>query len=135
LESLVERQNGQLDVILTGHLHVNQIVQVLHDANIFILATKNDPNPLSVIEAAFAGLPLIISRLAGNAEELVKPGVNGFLLDEISSERIRETLSKTIMISEGDLLDMGKRSKDIATKGFVSSHIARSFIIQIFRDK
>jgi glycosyltransferase involved in cell wall biosynthesis len=56
--------------------------------------TKNDPNPLTLIEASYAGLPIITTRFAGNCNELVFEGENGFVLDEIEFQSFSDAVTK-----------------------------------------
>ena len=56
-------------------------------ADLFLLPSLYDPNPLSVIEAVHTGLPIALTRMAGNVEEGVSVGKNGWILhvdDEIA---------------------------------------------------
>jgi len=52
----------------------------LWGSDIFVLPTRYDPCPLVVWEAMAAGLPVIVSKCAGNSEWL-EDGVEGYLLD------------------------------------------------------
>ena len=56
-------------------------------ADLFLLPSLYDQNPLSVIEAIHTGLPIALTRMAGNVEEGVSEGKNGWVLhvdDEIA---------------------------------------------------
>lgn len=53
---------------------------ILKEADIFCLFTKWEGLPVSIIEAMFAGLPVVASKVGG-VPELVRHGVTGYLLD------------------------------------------------------
>ena len=49
-------------------------------ADLFVLPSRHDPNPLSVVEALHSGLPVAVSEMAGNVEEAVAENRNGWVL-------------------------------------------------------
>ncbi len=73
LRTLSKKTDGAIRLL--GHLDAAGIRSVLHAADVFALNSFLDPNPLSPVEAAAAGLPLIISAKAGNVDELASFGV------------------------------------------------------------
>ncbi len=62
----------------------NQVERAYSAADAFLLPTPYDAFAMVVSEAMASGLPVILSREAG-ASELIKHGVNGLLLDDVSS--------------------------------------------------
>ncbi|MFT4142864.1 MAG: glycosyltransferase, partial [Mobilitalea sp.] len=48
-------------------------------ADCFLLPSLSDPNPLSCLEALWAGLPLMVSEHVGNYPEVVVSGQNGYV--------------------------------------------------------
>lgn len=50
-------------------------------SDVFLLPSLSDPNPLSCIEALWAGLPMLISCHCGNYPEVVRLGENGYVFD------------------------------------------------------
>jgi len=122
--------HGEIRVV--GHADSLGVRNWLWAADAFALATKRDPNPLSVIEAAFSGLPLIMSRQAGNTDELVHPGVNGMVLEQNDSNTIASVLGQVISQPSETLRVMGARSHEIAIHGFGQSRVARQFVDDLF---
>ena len=59
------------------------------DADVFILPTLSDGFGLTQLEAQAWKLPVIASRYCG---EVVRDGVNGIVLDEVSGKRIAEVI-------------------------------------------
>ena len=57
----------------------DQVPQLLAQAGIFVLCSRYEGLPLSIIEAMCAGLPIVASDVGG-VRELVDDGVNGFLV-------------------------------------------------------
>lgn len=58
-----------------------RLVQLLGDTAVFVLPSEIDKSPYSILEAMFAGVP-VVSTFAGGIPELVENGVTGFLVDQ-----------------------------------------------------
>ena len=57
----------------------NDVPQLLRAADIFVLPSRFEAMPLSIIEAMAAGLPCIVSNTGENAL-MIEEGVNGFVV-------------------------------------------------------
>ena len=115
-------------LLLVGQLPQAAVRDVLAASDVFILPTKRDPNPLSPIEAAFMGLPLIISRQAGNALDLVRDGENGYLLETVTPDAIASRVRAFIQCDPATHRAMGRLSREIAENGFRTDAVARHFV-------
>jgi len=73
------------NVHFVGNQKKEQVRDLLFSSDIFILLTKNDPNPLTLIEASFAKLPIITTKFAGNCNEIVAKK-NGVIINDITFE-------------------------------------------------
>jgi glycosyltransferase involved in cell wall biosynthesis len=65
-------------VVFTGH--AGDIATVLQAADIFVLPSRSEGCSSAPVEALEAGLPCVLTRV-GHAAEIIKPGVNGFLVE------------------------------------------------------
>jgi glycosyltransferase involved in cell wall biosynthesis len=78
---------------LTSRVHFlglrTDIPEVLGAADIFALGSDYEGNPLSVIEAMAAGLP-IVSTAAGGVPELLQNGKQGFIVQPGRGEQLSE---------------------------------------------
>ena len=106
---------NHIDVRLTGFLNQDQVTDYLALADWFLLPSLSDPNPLSVIEAMWAGLPLACSKYVGNNPETLTDGVNGFLFDTLDKGEMEETLKKIKEADEDWLKKAGEASLEVAT--------------------
>lgn len=70
-----------------------------------------DPNPLSVIEALHTGLAVAVSDRAGNVEEAVTEGRNGWVLPVLDREAFAAKLKEVFSTDWEMLLKMGEVSK------------------------
>jgi glycosyltransferase involved in cell wall biosynthesis len=73
----------------------NDVAQLLSSVDIFVLASKFDHFPISILEAMRAGLPVIATNVGG-IPELVAPGETGLLVAPRSVEEMTEALAELI---------------------------------------
>ena len=76
------------------------IFKLLNISNLSISASKREGLPVNIMEAMFVGLPIVASNCRGN-RDLVKDGVNGFLVDLDDSKRFEECV-RTIYLENSD---------------------------------
>jgi glycosyltransferase involved in cell wall biosynthesis len=127
LETLAAGSDGAIRVL--GQLPPEEVRRVLWAADTFVLNTRLDPNPLSAIEAAAAGLPIAMSAAAGNIREVVEVPQTGFVIKDAAdpSEALRAALSA----SDDELAAMGARAAANAQR-FDAVTVASSLIKQLY---
>jgi glycosyltransferase involved in cell wall biosynthesis len=128
LAALAAESAGAIRVL--GQLPPEEVRRVLWASDAFVLNTRLDPNPLSAIEAAAAGLPIVMSAAAGNIREVVEEPKTGFVIRDPAdpSEALRSVLSA----SESELAAMGERAAQVARTQFDAVAVARSLIRQLY---
>ena len=74
-----------------------------------VLPSRSEPWGVVVLEAAAAGLALVVSDVVGAAVELVRPGVNGATVppDDVAA------LRRALTVVAGDAGAMGARSPEV----------------------
>lgn len=98
-------------------------------SDIFLLPSSSEGFPISGIEAAASGLPIISTNVAG-LDELVVEGYNGFFVSRNSNE-IKEKVS--ILVKNEKLRDkMGRNGKEIAEK-YSWEHVTK-MTCQVYND-
>ena len=63
----------------------NKLFAIYHAADIFALTSREEPMGTVVLEAFSAGLPVIAFNNRGGFVDVIKDGVNGFLIDKLDS--------------------------------------------------
>jgi glycosyltransferase involved in cell wall biosynthesis len=116
-----------IDVRLLGYQNQVSIRKLLATADFFCLPSLSDANPLTVIEALWAGLPLIVSKYTGNYPELVQDGENGFIFDPLDSESVNNTMIKAIESNDGWRKTAQSICLKIANDGYSLNGIVSSF--------
>ena len=75
-------------------------------ADLFLLPSLMDRNPLSVVEALHSGLPVAVSSYAGNVDEAVSEGENGWVLP-VKSPVYADVLRRVFSTPLEKLREMG----------------------------
>jgi len=82
-------------VRLLGNVAHNRLPQILNAADIFVLTSVAEGVPNAILEAMACGLPVVATNVGG-IHEVVKSGVNGFLIDTRQSRDVAIALKQTI---------------------------------------
>lgn len=122
LEGLVHKYGLDENVRFWGMVPNVEVYKYLAENNIYLLMSKNEGLPISIIEAMRAGLPIISTNVSG-IPELVDVGHNGFLLNPDVNEL-------TVLLSKLPNYDwelMGKNSRKRFEKEFTFERMAKEF--------
>jgi len=104
-------ERGLEGVHFLGFRQDDALLAVYAAADLFVLASRQEPWGVVVNEAAAAGLPLLLSDAVGAAADLLKPGENG---EVFSAVDIDQMASVWLTLSQRkDLGRMGVRSREI----------------------
>ena len=128
LDALAAKSAGAIRIL--GQLPPEDVRRVLWAADAFVLNTRLDPNPLSAIEAAAAGLPIVMSAVAGNIHEVVEAPNAGFVIRDPADPS--EALRSVLAASDVDLASMGERAVQVARTQFDAAAVARSLVKQLY---
>ena len=110
LQSSVSSQPG---VINAGFVQPHDLPAQLSSSSCFVLASRSDAWPLSLVEAALSGLPIICSSACGSAAELTRDLYSGRVVPPNQVDPLAAALGW--MHERTDELDtMGQRSQALA---------------------
>ena len=104
LETLATKLNVNKDITFHGYVTHGRKVELLHQAGIFVFASRQEGFGLVLLEAMAAGLP-IVARELPVYHDFFEDGSNGYLIDDEQVEsgiaaRVGQLLSDPSMISE-----------------------------------
>jgi glycosyltransferase involved in cell wall biosynthesis len=108
IEELLEKDER---VIFTGKVSRNDAVKLLSEANIFLLPSKKEGCPISLLEAMSVGVISIISNAMHASSELIKHGVTGFILPQ-NSEKEYVVLIEDIIKNHNKYVDIYMNAKN-----------------------
>ena len=97
-------------------------------ADLFLLPSLCDRNPLSVVEALHSGLPIALSNRAGNVEEAVSPGANGWILPVGDKKAYADTLREVFATGIEKLRIYGKYSLEHNSKFWTTKDAVARFL-------
>lgn len=122
---------GDIEIHLLGDRTQQEMVRLYADADGFCLPSLADPNPLSVIEALWAGLPLLLSSRVGNHPEALENGGNGFLFDPTNPRDTADAISRWLALSDDELSTFGSKSSRIGRERFEPQAAIRAFLSDV----
>jgi glycosyltransferase involved in cell wall biosynthesis len=96
-----------------GFQQPGDMMSVMAQHGVFVLASRFDPWPLVVVEACAAGLPVICTEACGSAVELVRPYFNGIGVATGDAEALARAL-RWAHDHHTDLPEMGRRASEMA---------------------
>jgi glycosyltransferase involved in cell wall biosynthesis len=106
------RASGLCDVHVTGFVNQTRIPEMHVAGDIFVLASRHEPWGLAVNEAMAAGLPIVVTDRVGCSRDLVKEGVNGYVVPYQDATLLAHRL-ETLVCDSGLRREFGTRSREI----------------------
>lgn len=112
LESALKRHAEQLGIAasveFSGHRH--DIEALLRDADFGVLPSSVEGLSNSLLECMASGLPMIASRVSGS-EDLIRPGVNGWLFEPDDVQGLLTCLREAVALSPQRRRQMGEAAR------------------------
>lgn len=136
MEDDLKRQAKTIDadIRFIGYKQQSEIITLYKIADIFLMPSLSDPNPLTCIEALWCGLPLLVSTHVGNYPEVIRLGKNGFVFDYSKPEEAVNIISKVIASSSEWRANAKKVSLDIATIVYNPKNVIDRSIKELIKD-
>ena len=128
IQAVKERQ-GLKHLYIEGFIEQDVYPRYLAAADLLLLPSLHDPNPLVVFEALAAGKPIVLSERAGNAADFVDEGRNGYVVDPLDIEGMAEKALAVLNSTPEEREAMSRRSRELvqaanyddSAKGFVDA--------------
>jgi len=96
-------------------------------ADFFLLITIMEGLPLSVLEAAAAGLPIVASR-AGGIPEAVIDGETGYVVGPGNVDDLTKAIEKMASLTAAERASLGAAGKDLIYKRYDLDVITRKYL-------
>ena len=109
-----------------GFVATEQMKDVYASNSIFVLPTREDCFGLVILEAMCAGLPVVISKYADGAQDLIENNYNGIIIDPQDTILFAKKLEQLIL-DENLRKIMGNNSKS-KVEDFSFSKVSEPFI-------
>lgn len=116
-------------VRLLGKVDQGRMLDLYALSDVLLLPSLFDPYPLSTIEAAWAGLPLLLSDRVGSVPEILDG--NGWVFDPADGAAAAAALEACLEAGSAELGIMGDRSRALASTGFDTATVAGRFAAEL----
>lgn len=127
LELLISELNIGLFVRFVGSKKPEEVPYWLSASDILVLPSLAEGMPNVVLEAMASEVPVVATRVSGTPE-LVKDGVNGYLIAPESSEEIADKLNK-ILAKPKAMKELGKNGRaSLIEKGLTWDTSAKKYL-------
>jgi glycosyltransferase involved in cell wall biosynthesis len=126
----MEQLSAQLatgDVVrFASGVHSSNVWQYYRDCDVFVLPTVQDNWPLVAQEAMLMAKPILLSKYAGSAPDLVCTGENGFTFDPEDHSELARLMS--FYVDHPEVLTAhGSRSREIA-QAYTPANVAQAYV-------
>jgi len=122
LEKLASKSQNPANFFFEGGFPWYRVPEWLAKSDVLVLPSLSEPWGLVVNEAMVCGMPVVVSKNCGCAEDLVKNGKNGFSFDPKHQQELENSLRFFIENPE-KIVAMGQESSAII-QGFQSKGVA-----------
>ena len=87
-------------IILSGFVDIKKISDYYSISDLFVILSSYDPSPKTLNEAMNFGLPCIVSKQIGTSKDLIKNGINGYVLKDTNKNKVFNYVKKNFFRSE-----------------------------------
>jgi glycosyltransferase involved in cell wall biosynthesis len=123
LETRVRDLNLQSKIRFLGQR--SDVPVVLGSADVFVLASQNEGNPLSLMEAMAAGLP-VVATAVGGVPELIEDQISGLLVARGDCDGMAATMLR--LLHDAELRrTMAASAGQRAAQAFSASQMAQGY--------
>lgn len=122
VEDLTKKCPPNVEVDFRGFIDNQELRQIYvnEPSTIFLNVSSSEGLPVSIMEACSVGLPIVATNVGGT-KEIVKNGINGFLLkSDFKMDELVEVLTRVYEMSDEAYLEMTKSSRKIWENSFSS---------------
>ena len=109
-------------VTFLGYVEGEPLRELYRSSDAFILPTREDCFGLVILEAMCASLPVISSRYADGARELIEEDGNGYIVDPEKKEELAAAITRCF--ADGTAERLGRQSYEKAQE-FSFAHVAK----------
>jgi glycosyltransferase involved in cell wall biosynthesis len=107
-----------------------EVAAMLGSADVFVLSSKHEALPTSMLEAYAAGLPAVSTRVGG-VGEIIEDGVSGFIVDDAAG--LTRALASVLAMPPAERAAMGAKGRDRVLREFTADRFVRE-VEQTYRE-
>lgn len=111
----------QVDAFVTFTGYQENVFELLHAADVFVLPSFSEGSSLALAEAMHVGLPSIVTKIGG-ASEILGDSDSGLLIDPKSMEDLKQAMLSFLHLQPSERREMGNRAKKQARRFSVENY-------------
>jgi len=106
----------QLDISTRVHFlgTRNDIMELMNAADAYIMSSDWEGMPMVLLEASATGLPIVATRVGGNAE-VVQHGLTGLLVPPHQENALADAMRKMTTLHPGERALMGRSGRELTS--------------------
>lgn len=104
------RENHINNVKLLGFLSREELFKYYQICDVFIFPSNEDIYGHVINEAMSQGLPVVSTPYANSARKLIKNGINGYIIDHISSNQFIEAIDKVLALDKNEAIKTAREN-------------------------
>lgn len=130
-EKLKKMSSGLVNknIFFLNHIEIEQMPKIYGLSDLFVLPSLEETWGLVINEAMAAGLPIITTDKVGSSADMVKNGVNGYVIKSKSSNQIYHMIKK--IFNDRIKLNLMKKNSSSMISSFSPQKQAAAFIKSI----
>jgi glycosyltransferase involved in cell wall biosynthesis len=125
LETLIKALKIENNVLISGPLYGREKLEAYVDADVFVLPSRYETFPMSLLESYACAKPVICSKVFG-LKDLVISGVTGFLF-EPSDIRQLSSFTLSLLIDDKKAEEIGLEGKKFVKENFTIEKVVDRF--------
>lgn len=126
LRTLAENLHICDKVHFLGQLKREELIKHYGDSELFVFPTREDCFALVILEAICSGLPIVCSKYADGAYDLIEEGKNGYIVDPYDEEEFAACIEK--LLGSDELREEMQQQSDKIIEKFRFSNIAKGYM-------
>ena len=112
-----------------GQLSREELLVHYADSDLFVLPTREDCFALVILEAICSGLPIVCSKYADGAYDMIEDGKNGFIIDPYDTTAFAEKID--LLLKDYELAQKMREETEKVIDKFRFKNIAKGYLAAI----
>ena len=112
-----------------GQLSREELLVHYADSDLFVLPTREDCFALVILEAICSGLPIVCSKYADGAYDMIEDEKNGFIIDPYDTTAFAEKID--LLLKDQELAQKMREETEKVIDKFRFKNIAKGYLAAI----
>jgi len=122
LKTKVAENKLEEDFIFTGHVNREELIKLYQHASVFVMPSRYESGPLTVLEAMSCGKPVIATSV-GIVPEVIQNMHNGIIVQPNSSDELTKSISM-LLVDEQLKEKLGRNARKTVEKMYTWDIVA-----------